>query len=74
MNWNPGSTTRLSLNTSGSYSDYQSKELNSYNSGFSGDVFANVQQTIPWELRLSLYGGGSTPYVSLQGKGSSFYY
>ena len=74
MNWNPGSTTRLSLNTSGSYSDFQSKELNSRNSGFAGEVFANIQQTIPWELRLSFYGGGSTPYISLQGKGSSFYY
>ena len=74
MNWNPGSTTRLSLNAGGDYADYRSKELNSYNSGFSGNLFANVQQTIPWELRLSLYGGGSTPYVSLQGKGSSYYY
>ena len=74
MNWNPGSTTRLSLNAGGDYADYQSKELNSHNSGFSGNLFANVQQTIPWELRLSLYGGGSTPYVSLQGKGSSYYY
>lgn len=74
MNWNPGSTTRLSLNAGGDYADYRSKELNSYNSGFSGNLFANVQQTIPWELRLSLYGGGSTPNISLQGKGSSFYY
>ena len=74
MNWNPGSTTRISLNAGGDYADYRSKELNSYNSGFSGNLFANVQQTIPWELRLSLYGGGSTPYVSLQGKGSSYYY
>lgn len=74
MNWNPGSTTRISLNAGGDYADYQSKELNSHNSGFSGNLFANVQQTIPWELRLSLYGGGSTPYVSLQGKGSSYYY
>ena len=74
MKLNPAVTHRLSLNTSGSYSDCQSKELNSRNSGFAGEVFANIQQTSPWELRLSFYGGGSTPYISLQGKGSSFYY
>lgn len=74
MNWNPGSTTRISVNASGSYADYQSQALNASNNGFNGNLFANVQQTIPWELRLSLYGGGSTPNISLQGKGSSFYY
>lgn len=74
MNWNPGSTTRISLNAGGSYADFKSRELNTSNSGFNGDLFANVQQTLPWELRFSVYGGGSTPYISLQGKGSSYYY
>lgn len=74
MNWNPGNKTRISLNAGGMYADYKSEEsyLNQRNSGFSGNMFLNVQQTLPWELRLSLYGGGSTPYISLQGKGSSY--
>ena len=74
MNWNPGSLTRISLTLSGSYSDFKSHLLNTHNSGFSGRFNANVQQTLPWRLRLSAYGGGSTPSVSLQGKGNSYYY
>ena len=74
MNWNPGSLTRISLTLSGSYSDFKSHLLDTHNSGFSGRFNANVQQTLPWGLRLSAYGGGSTPSVSLQGKGNSYYY
>lgn len=74
MNWNPGNTTRISINAAGSYSDFKSDLLNTHNSGFNGSLYGNIQQTIPWDLRLSMYGGGSTPYISLQGKGSSYYY
>ena len=74
MNWNPGNKTRISINASGSYSDYSSDILDTKNSGFNGNVFGNIQQTLPWDLRLSVYGGGSTPYITLQGKGSSYYY
>ena len=74
MNWNPGKLTRLSLNIDGNYSDFKSNLLNTHNSGFAGSLFANVQQTLPWKLRLSAYGGGSTPSVSLQGKGNSYFY
>lgn len=76
MNWNPGSKTRLSINASGSYADYKSEEqdLHARNHGFQGNFFGNVQQTLPWELRFSMYGGGGTPNISLQGKGSSYNY
>ena len=73
-NWNPGSKTRISINASGSYADYKSEAINSHNYGFQGNLFGNIQQTLPWKLRLSLYGGGSTPYISLQGEGSSYYF
>lgn len=33
-----------------------------------------IQHTLPLKLRLSLNGGGSTPYISLQGKGSGYQY
>lgn len=74
MNWNPGNKTRISLNASGSYSDFKSDVLDTKNSGFSGNLFGNIQQTLPWDLQLGIYGGGSTPYISLQGKGSSYYF
>lgn len=73
-NWNPGSKTRLSVNLSGDHSVMRSEELAADNRGFSGNLFLNAQQTLPWELRLSLFGGGSTPRVSLQGTGASYYF
>ena len=48
--------------------------LKQSNNGFYGNLFLNAQQTLPWDLRFSLYGGGSSPYISLQGKGSSYMY
>lgn len=74
MNWNPGSKTRISINAGGSYSDFKSSEYAAGNHGFQGNFFGNIQQTLPWDLRFSVYGGGSTPYISLQGKGSSYNY
>ena len=76
MNWNPGTKTRLSINASGTYADFKSNEpfLQQRNSGFYGNLFLNAQQTLPWDLRFSLYGGGSSPYISLQGEGSSYFY
>ena len=73
MNWNPGKTTRISVNASGMYVDLRSDEsfLKQSNNGFQGNLFLNAQQTLPWDLRFSLYGGGSSPNISLQGKGSS---
>lgn len=76
LNWNPGTKTRFSINARGTYADYESNNdwLQARNSGFQGNLFGNVQQTLPWDLRLSLHGGGSTPNISLQGKGSSFHF
>ena len=76
MNWNPGSKTRISVNASGDYNDYKSKsnQLDAKNHGFSGNLGLNFQQTLPWELRFSVNGGCSSPYISLQGKGSSYSY
>lgn len=73
-NFNPGRLTRISFGVDGVYSDYKSDLLNIHNSGFSGRFNANIQQTLPWKLRISAHGGGSTPSVSLQGKGYSYYY
>ena len=73
-NWNPGRKTRLSLNLSGSYLDYRSDQLQTSRNGFTGNLFGNIQQTLPGDVRFSVNGGGGTPYISLQGKGSSYSY
>lgn len=73
-NWNPGNKTRVSLNLSGSYLDYRSPQLQQSNSGWTGNVFGNVQQTLPADIRFGVYGGWGSPYLTLQGKGSSYSY
>ncbi len=75
-NWNPAKKTRINVNVSGSYMDYQSKsdQLNAKNHGFQGNLNLGIQQTLPWDLRFSANYGGSTPSITLQGKGSSYYY
>ena len=76
MNWNPGDKTRISFNANGSYTDMRCEKsfLNQSNNGFFGYVFFDMQQTLPWDIRFSLYGGSSSPYISLQGKGSTYNY
>lgn len=74
LNWNLSPKTRFNINGRGAYVDYRSSGLDLKNHGFEGNIFGSFQQTLPWELRLSLNGGGGTPNVSLQGKRSSFYY
>ena len=45
-----------------------------HNYGWNGSFYGGIQHTLPLKLRLSLNGGGSTPYISLQGKGSGYQY
>ena len=75
-NWNPGKKTRININATGSYMDYQSKseQLDAKNHGFQGNLSIGLQQTLPWDLRFSINYGGSTPNINLQGKGNSYYY
>ena len=76
MNWNPGDNTRISFNASGSYTDMRCDKsfLKQSNNGFYGYVFFDMQQTLPLDIRFGLYGGCSSPYISLQGKGSTYTY
>ncbi|ADV42440.1 outer membrane beta-barrel family protein [Bacteroides helcogenes] len=74
LNWNASSKTRLYVNGSGGYSDLRSPVQNLHNFGWQGSMYAGIQHTFPWKLRASLNAGGSTPYISLQGKGSGYNY
>ncbi|MCQ2144748.1 MAG: TonB-dependent receptor [Bacteroidales bacterium] len=64
----PGSKTRIIINGGVSYSDMSSELLSQANSGWSYNVMLGLQQTLPWDLRLSanLITTGSS--VSLQGR------
>ena len=37
-------------------------------------AYGSFEQELFWKINLNAYGGGSTPYVSLQSKGSSYNY
>ena len=74
MNWNPWKKTRFSLNANGAYVDNRSKQLDAHNYGFTGGINGNIQQTLPWDVNLSFYGGAGSPYISLQGRGAGYYY
>lgn len=74
LNWNISPNTRMYVNTSGRYQDIKSPEQNLHNFGWTGSLYGGIQHTLPLKIRVSLNGGGSTPYYRLQGKGSGYYY
>ena len=74
VNWNMTPKTRIYMNGTSSYNDYKSEKDNMSNNGFGYSVSGGFQQTLPWELRLSLYGGGSGSNIELQGKNSGYSY
>ena len=74
LNWNPTAKTRFTLNMSGAYDNYKSDVLGEKNDGFRMFAYGSFEQELFWKINLNAYGGGSTPYVSLQSKGSSYNY
>ena len=74
VNWNASSKTRIYMNGRGNYRDLKSEAQGLHNYGWNASFHGGIQQTIPFNIRLSLNGGGGTPYISLQGKGSGFNY
>ncbi|MDR2683302.1 MAG: TonB-dependent receptor family protein [Dysgonamonadaceae bacterium] len=74
LSWTPTQKIRIFGNLSGMYSRLQSnREASVKNSGFSGNVYGGAQYTLPKDYMVYLNGYYSSPYVSLQGKGMSFY-
>ena len=65
--WNPTNKTRIMLNGGVGYSDIRSEVLNQQNSGWDYRIMAGVQQTLPWDLRLSANVMTMGRRISLQG-------
>ncbi len=72
--WNPVPLFRIYINGGLNYIDMKSKKMNMANSGFNGNIFAGTQFTFPHDFRVNLNGGYYTPWIQLQGEGSSFYF
>jgi outer membrane receptor protein involved in Fe transport len=67
MMLNPGRKTRIMLNGGVSYVNLSSEQLNQKNSGWNYNLMAGVQQTLPWDIRLSANYIMMGRNVSLQG-------
>lgn len=86
VNWNITPRTSLSINCSGSYSDlnvdrnvaaneaHGDLRIAMHNNGWQGYGFLNFRQDIWWQLKLGISGGGGSPWISLQEKGSGWYF
>lgn len=73
-NWNASPKTRIYMNASGGYSVLNNPKNNIKNTGWNGYAYGGIQHTIPLDIRLSLNFGGSTPYMTLQGRGSGYHF
>ena len=64
--------TRLFFNGGVNYTDLRSDALQQSNSGWNFTAMIGVQQTLPWDLKLSAFAITSTKSYSLQGWNSGF--
>jgi outer membrane receptor protein involved in Fe transport len=64
--------TRLFMNSAVNYIDLSSNALDQSNSGWTANIMAGVQQTLPWNLKLSAFAIASTKNYTLQGWSGGF--
>lgn len=74
LGWRITQAMDVTLNGSLNYIYYNAGALDIHKGGVEGNAFLGWNYRLTNGLRLSLNGGGSTRSVTLQGKGSSFYY
>ena len=72
VNYLLAKNTRLFMNGAVNYTDLRSKELDQYNSGWTANIMAGLQQTLPWDLKLSAFAIASTKSYTLQGWSGGF--
>ena len=64
--------TRLFMNGGLNYTDLRSDALAQQNSGWTANAMIGLQQTLPWDLKLSAFAITSTKSYSLQGWNGGF--
>ena len=65
-------STRLFMNGGLNYTDLRSDALSQSNSGWTANIMAGLQQTLPWDLKLSAFAITSTKNYTLQGWSGGF--
>jgi len=75
FNWSITNKLRLYSNLGGSYTNIKTNnDQGLSNHGFAANIYAGLQYSLPKDWSVYANGGYSSPYISLQGKGSSFNY
>ena len=64
--------TRIFFNGGLNYIDLSSNALGQSNNGWTANIMAGVQQTLPWDLKLSAFAITSTKSYTLQGWSGGF--
>ncbi len=72
VNWNATKATRIYANLFGGYTSLKGAD-GLENDGWNLFAFGGAQQTFKHDWRLSVNVFGQTPWIMLQGKGSSFF-
>lgn len=72
MNYKPTAKTSIMMNAGGSYVDLRSGALDVHNSGWQGNLMVGLQQTMWWNLKLSLNAMAMTKRHVLQGTMGGF--
>ena len=72
VNWLATKDTRLFFNGGLNYTDMRSDALGQSNSGWTANIMAGLQQTLPWDLKLSAFAITSTKNYTLQGWSGGF--
>ena len=70
--WMPFKDTRIFMNGGVSYSDLDSKALDASSNGWQYSLMGGIQQTLPAQLKLSLFAITSSKSYTLQGWSSGF--
>ena len=65
-NYSPWAKTRIMLSLRLNYNDYKSEVLNQHTSGFNLSAFTSIQQTLPYDINVSVYFGGNSKEKGLQ--------
>ena len=72
VNYLLGKNTRLFFNGGVNYTDLSSDALGQSNSGWTANAMLGLQQTLPWDLKLSAFAITSTKNYTLQGWSGGF--
>ena len=72
INYSITPNTRIYLNGGFDYGDMRSDKLNQKKHAWQAMAFIGLQQTLPWNVKMSINTGGMTKRHTLQGHGSSF--